>query len=273
LRHVEIDPVDRAEARESSGGNGLEIALRRQIGKRPIDERRRVLLFDRANDRNQQLIACNPTLGGLDEITPFDAGEGFERPVGRLAVGVIRERIRLPVAAGERRRIVGVVTQPRVHVLAHAFERLLVEPGGVDRKPQEFGSAIEVLGERAHAPAPMIAVAVERHFDRDLVQGAVKRLRIEITRPLVEKSRHQRAEARLFRTVLRRAAAHGEFERNERHRVRWDEPKFQSARARHDVDIDGGMRGRNGEVLLHERFRNRFCGFVLGSEGAKGRGR
>ena len=30
----------------------------------------------------------------------------------------------------------------------------------------------------------MIAVAMERHFDRDLVQGAVKRLRIEITRPL-----------------------------------------------------------------------------------------
>src|SRR5580700_252334 len=80
LRHVEIDPVDRAEARESSGGNGLEIALRRQVGKRPIDERRRVLLFDRANDRDQQLIACNPTLGGLDEITPLDAVEGFARP-------------------------------------------------------------------------------------------------------------------------------------------------------------------------------------------------
>ena len=68
------------------------------------------------------------------------------------------------------------MAQARVHVLAHAFERLLVEPRGIDRKPQQLGGAIEVLGERAHAPAPMIAVAMERHFDRDLVQGAVKRL-------------------------------------------------------------------------------------------------
>ena len=176
LRHVEIDPVDRAEARESSGGNGLEIALRRQIGERLVDQRRRVLFVDRADDRDQQLIARDPALGGLDEIGPFDARERFERPVGRLAVRVIGERLCLPVAAGEGRRIVGVVAQARVHVLAHALERLLVEPGGVDRKPQQLGGAIEVLGERAHAPAPMIAVAMERHFDRLLVQSAVKRL-------------------------------------------------------------------------------------------------
>ena len=162
-------------------------------------------------------------------------------PLGRLAVRVTRKRLFLPVAVGQRRRIVGVVAQARVHVLAHAFERLLVEPRRVDREAQQLCGAIEVLGERAHAPAPMIAVALERHFDRLLVQGAVKRLRIEFARALVEEPRHQRAQARLVRRVLRRAAAHGEFERNERHRVRRDEPKFQAARANDDVDIDGGM--------------------------------
>ena len=243
LRHVEIDPIDRAEARERSARYGLEIALRRQIGKRLVDERRRLLFFDRADDRDQQLIAGDPLAGSLDEIAALDAGEGLECPVGRLAVGVIGERFCLPVAGGEGSRIVGVVAQARVHVLAHAVEGLLVEPWGVDRQPQQLGGAIEVLGQRAHPPAPMIAVAMERHFDRDLVEGAVKRLGIEIGRTLVEKRRHQRAEARLVRRVLRRAAAHGEFERNERHRMGGDEPKFQPARARDDVDIDGGMRG------------------------------
>ena len=89
----------------------------------------------------------------------------------------------------------------------------------------------------------MIAVAMERHFDRFLVESAVKGLRIEFARALVEHGRHQRAQARLFRRVLRRAAAHREFERNDRHRVRRDEPEFQAARADDDVDIDGGMGG------------------------------
>ena len=66
LRHVEIDPVDRAEARESALGDGLQIPLGRQIGERLVDQRRRVFLVDRADDRDQQLVARDPALGGLD---------------------------------------------------------------------------------------------------------------------------------------------------------------------------------------------------------------
>ena len=135
------------------------------------------------------------------------------------------------------------MAQARVHVLAHPFERLLVEARGVDGEAKQLGGAIEVLGERAHAPAPMIAVAVERHFDRFLVQSAVKGLRIQFARALVEEAGHQGAQAGLLRRVLRRAAAHGEFERNDRHRVGRDEPEFQAARTDDDVDIDGGMGG------------------------------
>ena len=173
----------------------------------------------------------------------LDMGERFEGPAGRLAVRVTRKRLFLPVAVGEGPGIIGVVAQARVHMLAHAFERLLVEPRGIDGEAKELGGAIEVLDERAHAPAPMITVAVERHFDGFLVERAVKGLRIQFARALVEKRRHQRAQARLVRRVLRRAAAHGEFERNERHRVGGDEPKFQAARADDHVDIDGGMGG------------------------------
>ena len=189
LRHVELDPVDRAQSVERSLGDRLEIARGRQVGERLVDQRRRGLFVDRADDRDQQLVARDPAPGGVNEVGPLDAGERLERAVGRLAVGVMGKRLRLPVAVGERPGIVGVMAQARVHVLAHPLERLLVEPGRVDRKAQQFGGAIEVLGQRAHAPAPVIAVAVERHFDRDLVERAVKRLRIEVARALVQKSR------------------------------------------------------------------------------------
>ena len=183
----------------------------------------------------------------------------LERAVGRLAVGVMGKRLRLPVAVGERARIVGDVAQARVHMLAHPLERLLVEPRRVDREPQQLGGAIEVLGQRAHPPAPMVAVAMERHLDRLLVERPVKALRIEFARALVEEPRHQRAEAGLVGRVLRRAAAHGEFERHQRHRIGADEPQREAARGRDDVDVDGGMGRRKGEVLLHGRFHFSFC--------------
>ena len=116
----------------------------------------------------------------------------------------------------------------------------------------------------------MIAVAVERHLDRLLVERPVEGLRIEVARAFVEEARDQRAQARLAGRVLRRAPAHREFERDERHRVRPDEPEFQAARSDDDFDIDGGIGGRNDEVLLHERFHD----FVLLASSAAGeRGR
>ena len=135
------------------------------------------------------------------------------------------------------------MAQARVHVLAHALERLLVEARRVDRKPQEFGGAVEVLYERAHAPAPIVAVAVEGHLDRLLVERPVERLRIEFARAFVEEPRDERSEARLAVRVLRRAPTHGELERDERHRVGPDEPQLQAARGHDDFDVDGGIGG------------------------------
>ena len=160
-----------------------------------------------------------PRLAAATRSARSIRAERLERAVGRLAVGVIGKGLRLPVAVGEGAGIVGDVAQAGVHVLAHPLERLLVESRRVDGEAQELGGAVEVLGQRAHAPAPMVAVAVEAHLDRLLVERPVKGLRIEVARALVEEPRHQGAEAGLVGRVLRRAAAHGEFERDQRHRV------------------------------------------------------
>ena len=214
---------------------------------------------DRADDHDHQFIARDAALGGVNEIGPLDARKTLERAFGRLAIGMVGERLRPPSAAGDRSGIVRVVAQARVHVLAHALERLLVEARRVDREAQEFGGAVEVLDQRAHAPAPMIAVAVELHLDRLFVQRSVEGLQIEFTRALVEETRDERSQARLALRVLRRASAHRKLERDKRHRVGLDQPQLQAARGDDDFDVDGGIGGRNDEVLLHERFHD----FVL----------
>ena len=218
MRSIALKPAKAASA------TGFRSRLGRQVGERLVDQRRRVLLVDRADDRDHQSVARDPAPGGVDEIGPLDPRERFERAVGRLAIGVMGKGLRFPVAVGESAGIVGDVAQAGVHVLAHPLERLLVESRRVDREPQKLGGAIEVLGQRAHPPAPMVAVAMERHLDRLLVERPVKGLRIEVSRALVEEPRHQRAKAGLVGRVLRRAAAHGEFERHQRHRIGADEP-------------------------------------------------
>ena len=86
--------------------------------------------------------------------------------------------------------------------------RRITVPLAISYWASQLAGAVEVLGERSHAPAPVIAVAMERHFDRFLVQSPVKGLRVQFARAFIEQSRDQGAQARLVRRVLRRAAAH-----------------------------------------------------------------
>ena len=52
LRHVEVNLFDRAQAGERGLGDRLQLAPGREVGERLVDERRRVLCVDRADDRD-----------------------------------------------------------------------------------------------------------------------------------------------------------------------------------------------------------------------------
>ena len=54
LRHVEIDDLDPAEAGERRLGDGYEIAARGQIGEDVVEEPRRALGLDRADDADMR---------------------------------------------------------------------------------------------------------------------------------------------------------------------------------------------------------------------------
>ena len=123
------------------------------------------------------------------------------------------------------------MAQAGVGVLAHPQERLLVEARRVQRERQELRGAVEVLDQGAHPPRRVLPVVAEVDLDRLLVERPLEGLRIEVARAFVEHAREQHAQARLVRRVLRRAAAHGEFERDHRNRVGFDQPERQPARA------------------------------------------
>ena len=96
---------------KEAAATGLSSALRRQIGEGLVDELGRPFLVDRADDRDDELIARQKPLRRRDEIGPLDQRQRFERAVGRLAVGMARKGVRLPGLRRDRARIVGVVPQ------------------------------------------------------------------------------------------------------------------------------------------------------------------
>ena len=141
----------RAEPGERRLRDGLQIALRRQVGEHPVDQRR-----PRPFSSIAPTIAITSSSrvidppGGGGEIGPLDPRQRLERPLGGQAVGMAGEGLRPPGARRDRAGIVGVVAQARVGVLAHPQERLLVEARRVDGEPQKFDGAVEILHQRAH---------------------------------------------------------------------------------------------------------------------------
>ena len=142
-------------------------------------------------------------------------------------------------------------------MLAHADERLVVEAGRIDGEAEKLRRPVEVLRQRPHPAALVVAVVAEMQLDRLLVERLLEGLRIEVAGALVQHAREQHVKPGLLRRVLRRAAAHGEFERDQRNGGQFDEPEGEPARRRDGPHVDGGRSGRDGEVFLHGAFPKR----------------
>ena len=230
LRHVEIDDLDARQAGERRFGDGLKIAARRQIGEGRVDQGGRALFVDRADDGKMERAARDQPGREALQVVAFDRREAFQRSLRRQAVGVAGKDARAPGPPGPRRRVVGLAPELRVHLLAHARERRLVETRRVEGEAQQFAGAVEIALQRAHPPAEVIVFGLERNFDRLFFERVLERLAVEIARAFVEQAREQRRRARLALGVLRRAAAKSEFERHQRNRVVLDQPEANAAR-------------------------------------------
>ena len=164
---------------------------------------------------------------------------------------------RAPGAAGDRAGLVGLVADLGEQLLAHARRRRLVEARRVDREAQQFAGAVEMARQRLHPAADVVALGMEGEFDRLLVERLLEGLVVEIARAFVEQAGEHRQRAGLAGGVLRRAAAEGEFERHQRHRIVFDQPEAHAARTDEVAQIDRARRDRIGDGYVHQRFLGR----------------
>ena len=111
----------------------------------------------------------------------------------------------------------------------------------------------------------MVALAMEGKLDRLLVERLLEGLVVEIAGAFVEQAGEHASRAGLAGRVLRRAAAKGELERHQRHRVVLDQPEAHAARTDEVAQIDRARRDRIGDGQIHQRFLGR-AGFLAGGD-------
>ncbi len=144
-----------------AGGTASSAPPVGQIGEDLVDEPRRARRVDCADDADMQSAARHQAAREIPQFGALDRGEALLRAMRRQPVGMARKDARAPGAARHRRGVVRLVAELRVHLLAHALERRLVETRRVDAKAQQFAGAVEMAHQRAHPPADMIALAME----------------------------------------------------------------------------------------------------------------
>ena len=244
LRHIEIGDFETAEAGERGLRNGRKLRRRRQIGEEFVHQSRRAVRTDRADDRHNQPAAGNPLARRARQVLARQRRKRFNFAFAWTAVGVGAEHAFAPRLGGHMRGLFGVMTQSGVHLFAHALEGLFIEARRIDREPREFAGAVEIARQRAQAASDEIAFGVKRNLDRLLVEGALVGLAVEVARAFIEQPCEHRRRARLAFGIARRAAAKGEFDRDDRHGVILDEPGAYAARRDDFAHVDGAAAGK-----------------------------
>ena len=253
LRHVERDRR-RSSPRPGKRGvrDGLQIpspAGRRRPGRRARPRRSR----RSRRPRRSSIYRGRAPAWPRDEIGPLDARQGLEGAFGRLAVGVAAKGLRPPVAAAT---VPGSLASWRRRALACSRTRTngsSSKRGALTARRRSSAARSRFLPACACA-RPMIAVAVELHFDRLLVERPLEGLRVEVARAFVE-----RPASSIPRPAFSAGscAAPPRMANSSETSGTAGDATNQKVRPRGlstTSHIDGGMGGREGEVFLHGRF-------------------
>ena len=142
--------------------------------------------------------------------------------------------------------VLGLAAQTRDDLPLHPGNRLLVEAGLGNGKPQHLEGIVDIRRQRAHRAVEIVAARIEADAHRQVLQTGLERLRIEITRALVEGRGEQVGEPFLPLRILRGPAFKGELDGNDRHRVVLDQPGGEAAGRGDLLDLHGCERARGG---------------------------
>ena len=184
---------------------------------------------DRADGGDLQLVSREGRGAHVDQIGPRQRRQGREIAAYGQAIGMVRIGEGAKVAARDIVGIVRLALEAGGDLAHNPLERFSVETRLGDGEPQKFEGAGRIARQSLHASAETVAIGGKRDFDRILVEGAMKALRVVGSRSFVEQAGEKRGDARLADRVLRRAALEGEFEGDERNRVILDKPGLDAA--------------------------------------------
>jgi hypothetical protein len=116
--------------------------------------------------------------------------------------------------------------------LAHALDRLRVEPGLGERQGQQLHRLVAVFGERLEAAVEGIAAVLEAHAHGEVLHALLECLGREVAGALIQNAGQEVGEALLAHRVLHAAAAlEGEAHGDQRHAVGLDQPGADPAGA------------------------------------------
>src|ERR1700724_686511 len=132
-------------------------------------------------------------------------------------------------SAGDEVRIVRLAFQTGGDLAHHPLEGFSVETRFGHGELQEREGAGRIPRQALHASSQNVAVGGKRHFDRFLVEGAMKAVRVIGSSPFVEEARKKRGGAGLPGRILRGASLESEFKGDEGNRVVLDEPTLDAA--------------------------------------------
>src|SRR6202011_135304 len=132
-------------------------------------------------------------------------------------------------SASDEIRIVRLAFQTGGDLAHHPLEAVRVETRFGHGEVQEREGPGRIPRQALHASGQNVAVGGKRHFDRILVEGAMKALRVIRSSPFVKETRKKRGGAGLADRILRGAALESEFEGDEGNRVVLDEPSLDAA--------------------------------------------
>jgi hypothetical protein len=170
------------------------------------------------------------------EIVGGDGGDGFQRAVGRLAIGMVRESGLPPCPRGDAVRIGRLAPQLGNDLRAHAVDCVGVEARLVEREPQQVDALILAVAQHADRAVEIVAGHGEAKLDGVVLDPLLERLGGELAGALIQQSRRQVADACLDGGIFAGAAQEGEIERHQRQRRLAHQPGLDAARRHHAFD-------------------------------------
>ena len=176
------------------------------------------------------------------QVVGGDLGERFRRAVGAPGIGMIAvERLRHG-DGGLRVRVVLRGADAGDELGADAVDRLLVETWLLHGQFEEAEGGVLLRGEHAHGAVDAVAVRIEAHLRPGVVELLLEGFAVKVAGAFVEEAGHQAGQSLLAVRVLRRAAAEGETNGDDRDGIILDQPGMDALRGDDILDGDGGIR-------------------------------